>query len=95
MRRPVNDNAVSQPLEGGRGVCRNDCETGRFNEEGLRLTEESGGQPPDPRSLSLSGQRKGAKKEKRKRKASAPSPVAPKALGSVSTVALSSLRVDI
>jgi len=82
---------VFEHLEGGYIVMWDNHIIGRYDCEGRCLNEQSGGQPPDPRSLSLSRPGKEGKKKRRKRQASAPSPVIPQALGSVSTGALPSL----
>jgi len=62
---------------------------GRYDSQGRALINP-GGQPPDPRSLSLARPGKRPKKERRKPLASASSPAISKALGSLSSVALSS-----
>jgi hypothetical protein len=64
---------------------------GRYDAYGQALKMNSGGQPPVPRSLSLSRPEK-RPKEKRRKPPSASSPAASGALGSLSSVALSSQK---
>jgi hypothetical protein len=63
---------------------------GRYGAQGQPLGINPGGQPPDPRSLSLWGPEKRLKMGKGKRTASPSSPDTPPALGSLPSVALSS-----
>jgi len=63
---------------------------GRYDHNGQALGCNPGGQPPDPRGLSLWGPEKRSKMGKGKRSASPSSPDSPPALGSLPSVALSS-----
>jgi len=63
---------------------------GRYDVQGQILRINPGGQPPDPRGLSLLRPGKRSKKERRKPSAPASSPAVSEALGSLPSVALSS-----
>ena len=79
---------VFEHLDGTYAVVWKKRVIGRYDSQGQTLNP--GGQPPGPRSLSLSGPEKRSKMGKGKRWASPSSPDVPPALGSLSRVALSS-----
>jgi len=82
--------AVFEHLDGTYAVVWKKRVIGRYDAQGQALGLKPGGQPPDPRSLSLSGPEKRSKMGKGKPSASPSSPDIPPALGSLSSVALSS-----
>jgi hypothetical protein len=79
---------VFEHLDGTYAVVWKKRTIGRYDEKGQNLMP--GGQPPDPRGLSLWGPGKRSKTTKGKRSASPSSPDVPPALGSLPSVALSS-----
>ena len=79
---------IFEHLDGTYAVVWKKRTIGRYDENGRNLTP--GGQPPDPRGLSLWGPEKRLKKGKGKRPAPPSSPDVPPALGSLPSVALSS-----
>jgi len=81
---------VFQHLDGTYTAEWNKRIIGRYDEKGKNLLNQAGGQPPDPRGLTLQRPGKKIKKERQKQTAPASSPVAPRPLGSLPSVALSS-----
>ena len=80
---------VFEHLDGTYAVVWKKRVIGRYDSQGQALVKP-GGQPPDPRGLSLWGPEKRAKMGKGKRSTSPSSPDIPPALGSLPSVALSS-----
>jgi hypothetical protein len=83
---------VFEHLDGTYAVVWKKRTIGRYDEKGQNLIP--GGQPPDPRGLSLWGPEKRSKMGKGKRSASPSSPDVPPALGSLPSVALSSGEIS-
>jgi transposase len=83
---------VFEHLDGTYAVVWKKRVIGRYDSQGQALIINPGGQPPDPRSLSLSRPGKRPKKERRTSLAPASSPAVSGALGSLSSVALSSRK---
>jgi hypothetical protein len=81
---------VLEHLDGTYAVIWKKRVIGRYDHNGQALGCNPGGQPPDPRSLSLWGPEKRLKMGKGKLITSPSSPDIPPALGSLSSVALSS-----
>jgi len=85
---------VLEHLDGTYSVLWKKRAIGRYDPQGQAIKENPGGQPPDPRSLSPWGPEKRLKMGKGKRSASPSSPDVSPALGSLSSVALSSVEMS-